>query len=412
MSSADIAPAVVRPRRSGVPRLALHRPSGHWRVVLDGKSHYLGKSRADAQRRCDELLARWLPTRCLPEGVASEVNVGTTVLRVADVAAKFLAAYAGYFVGGDGQPTGELDNFVRAFDVLLELYGLLPADSFGPRKLKEVQAAMVARGWCRSSVNQNVRRVKRLFKWATSEEHVPASTYHGLLAVDGLRKYRSAAPEPDPVVEVPEKDFEATLPFLPPMVRAMAQLQYLTGMRVSEARLMRTGEVDRTGEVWLFKPQRHKTAHFGRARVIAIGPKAQEVLKPWLKLDPDAPIFSPEVGERLRQKRRRKARKSRVQPSQVARQTERAAAADAREHPPGEVYRLDTYRCAVRRACKKAGVEPWSPAQLRHNAGERIRREFGLEVARCYLGHADIRTTQFYSSMDEAKAKDAAARVG
>src|SRR5262245_36297716 len=106
---------------------------------------------------------------------------------------------------------------------------------------------MVQRGWCRNTVNQQVRRVKRLFKWATGEELVPGSVYHAHRAVDGLRRFRSAAPEPDPVVPVPEGDYAATLPHLSPTVRAMVELQYRTGIRGSEMRTMRTGEVDLAG---------------------------------------------------------------------------------------------------------------------------------------------------------------------
>jgi integrase len=411
MSPADVAQPVVRPRSSRIPRLNLHRPSGHWRVVLDGRSHYLGRDRVEALRRYEALLARWLPQRCLPDG-APRVEVAPATLRVADVAAKFLEGHATYFVGPDGEQTGELDNFVRAFGVLLELYGLLPAEQFSPKRLKDVQAAMVARGWCRPSVNHNVRKVKRLFKWATGEELVPASTYHGLQAVDGLRRYRTAAPEPEAVEPVSEKDYEAALPHLPAMVRAMVELQYLTGMRVGEVRRMRTCDVDRTGNVWRYTPSRHKTQHFGRARIVALGPKAQAVLTPWLKLDPQAPLFSPEVGEKLRRRRQRAQRRTRVQPSQVMRGELSAARSDERERAPGEVYCVESYRRAIARACKKAGVESWAPARLRHNAAERIRREFGVEVARCYLGHADIRATQLYSSMDEAKAMAAAAACG
>ena len=133
---------------------------------------------------------------------------------------------------------------------------------------------------------------------------------------------------------------------------------------------------------------------------------------PWLKLDPQAPIFSPEAGEKLRRRRQRAQRRTRVQPSQVVRGELRATRADERVRAPGEVYCVESYRRAIARACKKAGVEAWAPARLRHNAAERIRREFGLEAARCYLGHADIRTTQLYSSMDEAKAMSAALQVG
>ena len=32
----------------------------------------------------------------------------------------------------------------------------------------------------------------------------------------------------------------------------------------------------RAGDVWMFRPKEHKTAHKGKARVVASGPKAQE----------------------------------------------------------------------------------------------------------------------------------------
>jgi integrase len=199
-------------------------------------------------------------------------------------------------------------------------------------------------------VNKQLGRVRRLFKWATGEELVPPSVYHGLQAVDGLKLNRSDAPEPDPVEPVPETAYYATLPHLSPMVRAMVELQYLTGMRVSEVRRMRTGEIDRSAAVWRYVPRTHKTTYCGKVRVVPIGPKPRAVLKPWLKLAPDAPLFSPEVGERLRCRALRKSRKSKVQPSQVARAKERAARADERLRPLGEIYTVDAYRRAIERA--------------------------------------------------------------
>jgi hypothetical protein len=37
-----------------------------------------------------------------------------------------------------------------------------------------------------------------------------------------------------------------------------------------------------SGEVWLLRLQTHKTAYRGKPRLIAFGPKAQAVLKPFL----------------------------------------------------------------------------------------------------------------------------------
>ena len=46
---------------------------------------------------------------------------------------------------------------------------------------------------------------------------------------------------------------EATLPFLTHPVAAMVRLQMFTGMRPGEARAMRADEIDRSGDVWLYR---------------------------------------------------------------------------------------------------------------------------------------------------------------
>jgi hypothetical protein len=46
-------------------------------------------------------------------------------------------------------------------------------------------------------------------------------------------------------------------------------------MRPQEVRLIRTGWIERTGELWLYRPVQHKTADLGKDRVIPLGPRAQ-----------------------------------------------------------------------------------------------------------------------------------------
>ena len=45
---------------------------------------------------------------------------------------------------------------------------------------------MVELGWCRLQVNRMINRIRRAFKWATSEELIPAAVLHGLQSVAGL----------------------------------------------------------------------------------------------------------------------------------------------------------------------------------------------------------------------------------
>jgi hypothetical protein len=81
-----------------------------------------------------------------------------------------------------------------------------------------------------------------------------------------------------------------------------------------------------------------------------------------------------------------------------------------------------TYCQAITRGIAKANREAertggdliphWAPNQLRHNAGTRLRREFGLDTARAVLGHSTPVVTEVYAELDGAKAAEAMERVG
>ncbi len=93
--------------------------------------------------------------------------------------------------------------------------------------------------------------------------------------MEGLKRGRTAARETKPVLTVPEEIVKATLPHLNPHVRAMVQVHELAGMRSQDLCNMRTGDIDMTGDVWIYRPFTHKNEHHGQVREIAIGPVAQ-----------------------------------------------------------------------------------------------------------------------------------------
>jgi site-specific recombinase XerD len=70
------------------------------------------------------------------------------------------------------------------------------------------------------------------------------------------------------------------------------------------------------------------------------------------------------------------------------------------------------YRKAITRACKKAGVEKWTPNQLRHAGATEIRSKFGLEYAQASLGHSNINTTEIYAKVSYEKAEQVAREIG
>lgn len=161
-----------------------------------------------------------------------------------------------------------------------------------------------------------------------------------------------------------------------------------------------------TGKVWIYRPTTHKTAHHGHERVIAIGPRAQSVLREFLTIDTQAYLFSPKwaVAELLAEKRKR--RKSKVQPSQRDRRKRRPKC------QPGDCYTASSYGYAVRRACKRAGTPPWHPHQLRHSLATELRREFGIDAARAVLGHRSPAITEVYAEIDAGTAAKVMAKLG
>jgi hypothetical protein len=173
-------------------------------------------------------------------------------------------------------------------------------------------------------------------------------------------------------------------------------------------------DVNTTGAVWEYRPADHKTAHHGKERVVMIGPDGQAVLREFMRTDTGAYLFSPD--------------------------------------PDGaRPYRSDSYTLAVRRGCELAFGMPeelrnpnrwldrkeitgderatlrrklldsaaewraenvWTPNQLRHNYGTRVRRAAGLEGARVTLGHSSAAVSEIYAERDMDAARAVVARIG
>src|SRR5262245_181686 len=96
----------------------------------------------------------------------------------------------------------------------------------------------------------------------------------------------------------------------------MVELQRLTAMRPGEVTLMRTGDLDVSGRIWVYTPAAHKMEHTGRSRIIQLGPRAQEVLRPWLRPNLGEYLFQPREAEGERLAERKARRVTPMTPSQ------------------------------------------------------------------------------------------------
>ncbi len=367
-----------------VPTYQHHKPTNTARVWMFGRLHSLGRfDSPSSYARYDQLIAEWRAAGCPSWAPMNDPTVG-------DVAEAFFDHIEPQY------PKEQVEFFKLALRPLAPWHET-PVREFGPRSLKAVRETMVEKGWKRGTVNRAVAIVKRAFRWAAEEEMIDPSAWHGIQAVQGLRRGRTAAPESIPVPPVPIADVEATIEALPAVVGDMVRVQLLTGTRPGEVCAMTTGAIERSGRLWLYELKHHKTAHHGKRRVVAFGPKAQSIITPYLRLaKPDAPIFSPAVSEELRLQEREANRKT---PKSCGNRRG-SRRVTKRTRPPGDRYTTASYRRAIERAAAKAGVEDWTPNQLRHTRATEIRRTYGLEAASAVLGHSNVETTQVYAERD------------
>jgi integrase len=359
-----------------------------------------------------------------------------------------------HYRGLDGTTTGETQHVKLVCRYVRELYGLIPATEFGPLALKAVRQKFIGAAWCRRSVNQQTERVRRAFRWAAGEELIPFEIYQRLTAVSGLQRGRTEARETEPVRPVDDSTVETTLPFLNRHVGGLVEFQRLTGCRPGEACRLRRCDIDMGGTVWLYRPPQHKGSWRGKSRIIAIGPKAQELLKEFFTPNIRDYLFSPQRAVEKVRAERSKNRKTPRYPSHMKRNQSKRKMNP--ERTPTDRYNRVSYVGAVGRACDRAFPPPgelaqqegethgawwgqkidgkwregrltptqkaevkawrkahrWSPNQLRHTFATRVRKEHGLEAAQVMLGHSKADVTQIYAEKNEALAVTVAAKIG
>jgi integrase len=382
------------------PKYRLHKPSGQAVVTLSGKDHYLGRyGSTESKAEYDRLVGEWLANHRQPATESSDITVSELISR-------YLAFADTYYVK-NGKPTSEARNLTYAFGPLRRLYGTTLARDFKPLCLENVRQEFIKGDVSRGVINAWVRRIVRMFQWAVSKELVEVTRYQALATVAPLHKGRSEARETKPVKPVPEAYVDAVLPHVSPPVRAILELMRVSGMRPGEAVIMRTIDLDMTGRVWIYIPERHKTEHRGKGREIYLGPAAQEIIRPWLKTDLTAYLFSPREAVAERHAEQRRNRQTPLRPYELR--------AKPKANPKSvlhDSYSTTAVRMAVRNACLKTGTPEWHPNRLRHNAATRLRREHGVDMARIILGHSDLKTTEIYAEADREKAISIMGKIG
>jgi integrase len=132
---------------------------------------------------------------------------------------------------------------------------------------------------------------------------------------------------------------------------------------------------------------------FERVRVIPLTRECQQILQPRIQdFSSKECVFDPRetVRELLTKKSEQR---------QTPLNSGNRPGTNKKEHPmitPGEKYGHDTLRRACHRACKRAGIEPFTPYDLRRSMATRTRATLGKEAAQVLLGHTQTSTTDIY----------------
>ncbi len=401
-----------RPRR--IPKYRQYKPKGLGVVRIDGRDVYLGKYNSpESWEKYHRLIGEWLTngrkSRLVSDDPHRLVNLSINEMLLA------YWQFAKTYYSKDGRPTKELACMREALRPLRQLYGSTNAREFGPKALKAVRQDMIDGSLCRGLINHRIGRIKRVFKWAVAEELIPPHVYHGLQAVSGLRYGRTQARETAPIKPVDDTWVDAVLPYVSPPVAAMIQLQRLTDMRPCEVVVMRPCDIDQAGDIWIYEPYDHKNRWRGHERKIPLGPRTQEIVRPFLNREPNAFLFSPQEAEQWRHAQRRRLRKTPMTPSQAKRKPRSSP-----KRPKRDRYDTAAYRGAIVYGIRKANrhrngngeVPHWHPLQIRHSRGTAVRHRYGLDAAQPALGHARADVTQVYAEKNMQLAIRIAREMG
>jgi integrase len=402
------------PKQPSVPRYRLHKARNCAVVTIRGRNFYLGEyDSPESKEKYARLIAEHFgnghraAVESAKEPAAPTIN--ELILRY------WTEHVEGYYVK-NGKPSDRQYHIRLALAPLRKLYGRTLAKDFGPKKLKAIRNEILDEGMRtrgglnRGYVNDHVGIIKKMFRWAVSEEMLPREIGPALCgqldAVENLHKGKDPrVREGRKIPSAPKSDIRKARRCMSRQIRIMVDLQLITGMRPDEVTIMRPGDIEHANGIWLYRPQDHKLDHKGIRRVVPLGPRAQKLLAPWLDRDPEAFLFSPrEVVEARREEQRNGGKPGTRRKRRVRKRNGTRL--------PRERYDDESYCQAVERACAKAKVKKWTPGQLRHNAATRVNGKFDRETAQQLLGHGSATTTDIYIDKQMEKAIQAMKTIG
>lgn len=361
-----VNPSTRRARRTlKPPSYCLHKATGQGYVRIKGVDHYCGKhGTPESMTEYARLIAEHAAGAVL---TSDKIASGAAKITVGEIVVGYLTFAKSYY-RKNGKITDEVGCIRSAVRPLLKLYENTLAAEFGPLKLEATRQAMVDSGtMCRRFINFSVGRIRRMFRWAVSKELVKPEILLGLQSLAPLLEGRTKAKDYAPRRPIPKAIVNKVKKLVPKRTADMIDIWMLTGARPGELCMLTGGMIKRERGVWTAKLPSHKMTHKGKERTLVFGPQAQKILKRYMVDDPDERLFK----------------------------IQRATAS-----------------ASIKAACDQLGIERFTAHWLRHTAGTRVRKDYGLDATQATLGHANASTSEIYAEVDLAKAKRVARKSG
>lgn len=192
----------------------------------------------------------------------------TPAAMVHELCERFVIWAASYYLRPDGTPTGQHELIGYSCQMLRDLDGDSDPATLTVDHLYQVQQQMLDRGRRRDGqpysqryINDTIKRIRQMIEWAARPPRrwVLASVAAEMQVIEPLRCYRSTARECDAIAPVSWDHVQAVVNVVPAPVAAMTLVQWHSGCRPGEVVIMREADIDRTGPVWQYRPEQHKT---------------------------------------------------------------------------------------------------------------------------------------------------------
>jgi len=328
----------------------------NYRLVPPGGTHALAEGKGESLAIS---IAWQMWNKALRSEPSTQPNQQAS-FTLQDVCQKFFAWAETYYRRADGTQTSEAYNCKNALTSLLTCCEKKYIDDIAYHDILDVRQSLIDARLARNTINQRVGIWKRFFAWALENRYCSAHTKSEVWAIVNLKKNRSQAKETKDVTPTPHWPVKRTLPYMTKKFQDIIRIIEFSGARRSEITKLRHDDIVDIGENCLVcHPEHHKTAHKGKLRQIVFGPRATALLRPYLDLPSSEYVFPPD---------------------------------EQKLH--GGNYSKDRINVVVKRAIERGrksglGIPHWTPNQLRHACGTRVRKKFGGEAARIILGHAN-----------------------